>query len=276
MQKRWLLLVPVLFVAHIAANFALLKAPHTSTALEMQVALPRFVQVAMSGGDRYLAANLASFRALLVSTERMQADNFAIQGKVQRDAAWLNPAHEDNYYIAAAILPWNDELDAGQYVLKQAITARKFDWQPIFYYAFNIYHFEGNPAKAAVELLNARSVVTSENDRMAIENIAARWLEKGFEPKAAMQVVDIMARQAKPGQFKEYLKTRVDRLRVLLSLQEAAAMYISKKGRPAKNFEELRAAGLISVLPVDPFGFGYVMNQAGEPVLLNSAPKVKK
>jgi hypothetical protein len=37
-------------------------------------------------------------------------------GKLQRDIAWFNPAHEDNYYIAAAILPWNGQVDAAQYV----------------------------------------------------------------------------------------------------------------------------------------------------------------
>jgi hypothetical protein len=46
-----------------------------------------------------------AFRALVVSTETMSAENYRILGIVQSDAAWLNPAQEDNYYIAAAFCP---------------------------------------------------------------------------------------------------------------------------------------------------------------------------
>jgi tetratricopeptide (TPR) repeat protein len=139
---------------------ALDRIRHTSVVEEMQVALPRFVQVGLAGGDRYLAANINGFRALVASTERMKADNFKIQGRVQQDVAWLNPAHEDNYYIAAAILPWNGEVDAAQDVLLRAINARPTDWQPIFYYAFNLYYFKHDPVSAAQWLQKALPLVS--------------------------------------------------------------------------------------------------------------------
>jgi len=95
---------------------ALYARPRPPVSPEMEVAMPRFVQVVMAAGDRFLAANLAVFRALVVSTATMSAENYRILGIVQSDAAWLNPAQEDNYYIAAAILPWAGEVAAAQYI----------------------------------------------------------------------------------------------------------------------------------------------------------------
>jgi hypothetical protein len=103
-------------------------APRQSVNVEMQVALPLFVQVAMAGGDRFLAANIAAIRALWVDNFKMQREEFKVLAKVQEDVSWLNPGHEDNYYIAAAILPWNGELDAAQRILARATMARRFDY----------------------------------------------------------------------------------------------------------------------------------------------------
>ncbi len=265
------LLLAVLLYA--AAINHLNKIPRTSVVQEMQVALPRFVQVGLAGGDRYLAANINGFRALVASTYSMQADNFKIQGRVQQDVAWLNPAHEDNYYIAAAILPWNGEVDAAQNVLRRAIAARPFDWQPIFYYAFNLYHFKRDPVAAAQWLLKASPRATDQNDRFAIENVAARWFEKGYEPRLAIGVIDSMANQSRESGFKHYLKMRVERLRTLETLQEAARQYQIRNGRPLREISELVSAGLIHALPTDPFGFGYVVDKDGQPILLNTPPR---
>ena len=87
-------------------------APRQSVNVEMQVALPLFVQVAMAAGDRFLAANIAAIRALWVDNFKMQKEEFKVLAKVQENVSWLNPGHEDNYYIAAAILPWNGEVEA--------------------------------------------------------------------------------------------------------------------------------------------------------------------
>ena len=44
--------------------------------------------------------------------------------------SWLNPAHEDNYYVATATLPWNGQVDAAQMILRRATLARQKDSQP--------------------------------------------------------------------------------------------------------------------------------------------------
>ena len=129
--------------------------PRKTVSSEIRVALPLFVQVFMFGGDRYLAANVAGIRALVVETGKMSPDEFAILGRVQEDVSWLNPGHEDNYYTAAAILPWNGQLDAAQRILVRATEARFYDYQPAFYYAFHLLHYQRDAVGASDWLLKA-------------------------------------------------------------------------------------------------------------------------
>lgn len=249
--------------------------PRISASQEMMVVFPRFIQVAMAAGDRYLAANLAGFRVLVAETNKMKEANFAVQAKLQKDIAWLNPGHEDNYYIASAILPWNGQLEAAQYVLRRAIDGRPADWSPLFYYAFNLYHFQRDPATAAQWLLKAVERPMSENDALAVQNIAVRWFEKGYQPIQAAALVDGIARQSRSEGFKKYLNQRAQRIRSLAQLQEAASKYQAVTGKMPSELDDLIKAKIITALPIDPFGFGFALDNNGTPILLN-VPKQGK
>lgn len=272
LPSRWCRMAGLAGVAAIAACYVIAvhrlgQVPRADVSEEMQVALPRFIQVVLAGGDRYLAADVATFRALVASTEKMRSDNYAVQAQVQRDAAWLNPAHEDNYYVAAAILPWNGQFDAGQEVLARAMAARPWDWNPPFYFAFDLYHLKRQPVAAANVLLRAAPMVRSEQNRMAMEGLAYAWYERGYDTASALKMLELSAESARSGALKSYLVIRAARLRSLLQLQEAAARFAEKTGRPLHSLDELVTHGLIDRLPVDPFGVGYALNEKGEPVL---------
>lgn len=271
-QLVWILLLLSGMAAHIVALSAMRKQSRQDVAIEMQVALPRLVQVFMAGGDRYLAANLAGFRALVSSTEKMNADNYHIQGIVQSDAAWLNPAHQDNYYIAAAILPWNGEVAAGDYVLRKAIDSRPFDWSPVFYYAFNRMYFDHDHVAAANWLRFGAKRAIDVNDHYLLENMAARWYEQGYDTRTAILVVEAMAKGARDSEFRKYLNMRVTRLNALLKLEKAAAEYQDRFHQSAASLAELKRSGVIDRIPEDPFGFGFAIKN-GKATLLNNSPK---
>lgn len=264
-----LLLVAVL--AYVGAQRNIQPRNNETAGPELLVSLPLAAQVLMAVGDRNLAANLAGFRVLVADTLRMNASDFAVQGRLQHDIAWLNPVHEDNYYIAAALLPWNGQLEAAQFVLRHASETRIFDYQPVFYYAFNIYHFRRDPATAAQLLLDAANRPIEQQDQWALQNLAARWLERGYQTGTAATLVDAMAKNAPPGGFKKYLGLRAQRLRDLARLQELALQYRATTGRDLGDLQELVAAGLIDAIPRDPIGFGYTVGPNGEPMLKTTA-----
>lgn len=250
--------------------------PHATVSQEMQVALPRFVQVVLTAGDRYLAANVATWRSLVASTEFMAKDNFAIQARLQRDAAWFNPGQEDNYYVAAAVLPWAGEFDAAQDVLWRAYEGRPFDWQPMFYYAFNVYQFKHDSVTAANLMREGGRRPMSENNRYMFESIAASWYEKGYDPAVAVRVVESMAQGARSSGFRKYLETRAARLRMLLELREVAAKFRARAGRPAHSLDELVRSGFLVAVPRDPFGIGFDIDATGEPIFRRPAAGKKQ
>lgn len=244
---------------------ALYARPRPPVTLEMQVAMPRFVQVLMAAGDRFLAANLAGFRALVASTETMQAENYRILGIVQSDAAWLNPAHEDNYYIAAAILPWAGEVAAAQYILGQATEGRPFDPLPPFYYGFDELHFRKDPVEGAKWLRIAASHTSDETEQIQLQQMAALWLSKGEDLEFSIRLLRTMARETRHKAFARFLEKRAERLQNLLLLERAIARYTALTREPPKRLQQIVERSILPVIPSDPFSQQYEIDAHGKP-----------
>lgn len=261
----WLLLGLLSFAGFAALVPGLYARPRPPASAEMEVAIPRFAQVLTAAGDRYLAADLSAFRALVASTERMDRENYRILGIVQSDVAWLNPAHEDNYYIAAAILPWNGEFEAAQYVLQQASKARPFDWQPAFYYAFNAWHFRRNTREGAEWLKIAAEQALDEGERFQLQQLAAQWAGNTQDRAFAIRLHKAMARETRHKGFAAFLEKRATRLENLLRIEEAIARYEERTGRSPLDMGELVALRLLAEVPRDPFAMQYVIGRDGKP-----------
>jgi hypothetical protein len=259
--------------AFVVGTAALSGRPHPFMRSEISVRLPVFAQVLSTAGDRYLAANFGAIRALITETAKMRPEEYPVLAGVQMDVSALNPAHEDNYYTAAAILPWSGELDAAQEVLRRASEARPFDYQPGFYYAFNLLHFKRDAVAASAWLRKAAEPLTDQDEKLTMQNFAAQWIERANDPMLSVRVVEAMAMQSKTPAFKSYLIARAGRLRSLIELRTAADMYAERQGRRPDRVEQLVSSGLLPSLPTDPFGFGFKIDSAGEVQLLNEAPR---
>ena len=270
----------LLALACLAVNAAivprLFERPRPPASAEMQVALPRFVQVLMAGGDRYLAANLAGFRALVSSPHTMAAENFRVLSLVQSDTAWLNPAHEDNYYIAAAVLPWYGEVAATQSILRRASAARPFDWAPPFYFAFNALHFYKNTAEGAEWLREAARHTIDEGEQLDFQQLAALWVAKGEDPELAIRIHRAMAKESKHRGFANFLEKRAVRLENLLTIDQAIARYLQKTRRPPAQLRDLLDQGLLPRVPDDPFSGHYGIDRNGKAQIVVLPPVIRQ
>ncbi len=264
-QRLWLIIALLAFGLYAALVPYIYSRPRPPVSSEMEVAIPRFAQVLMAAGDRYLAADLAGFRALVAPTEKMDAENYRILAIVQSDIAWFNPAHEDNYYVAAAILPWAGEIDAAQYILQRASVARPFDWLPAFYYAFNAFHLLKKPQEGAEWLRIAASQATDENEKIQLQQVAALWTAKGEDIEVAIRLHRAMAKEARDKGFAGFLEKRALRLENFLLLKLAMARYVEVTGEKPIRLQQLLEHGLILSVPSDPFGMQYVIDGDGKP-----------
>lgn len=262
------LMAPVALVFSLAAYVIGIKQTEQSRWIappeQMRIALPAELQVFMALGDRYLAANLEVFRALVLSIDKTDPDSLKVLADVQKGASRLNPAHEDNYYIGQAILPWMGFVEPTQFIESRATDARPWDFLPGFFYAFNRYYFENKPQQASNILL---SVADRLPDNAGVLEIAAKWQEKGEDPHTALAVIRSMLQSTHDAKLKAALQRRIDRLEGVIALREAAARYEKRTGQRLKQLSDLVASGEMQALPRDPTGLGYALSEQGVPVL---------
>lgn len=270
-DASWLVVLAVCMATFAMAVDKVKTLRRDRSAPEIQLVLPLFVQVGMAAGDRYLAANGAAVRGLVTTTAQMGAAEYEILAALQESASWLNPAHEDNYYTAAAILPWNDQVDSAQTILRRASLARPYDFQPAFLYAFHLLYFKHQPEGAAAWLQMAAGRLSDENERLMMLNYAVRWMDKSRDLDNAIAVISALAKQARRADFRAYLEQRVVRLNNLKLVRANAKEFARRFGRPLQKPDELVSSGIMKQLPKDPFGYGYAMGRDGQ-VMLHQGP----
>lgn len=258
---------PILPAAILGVGLALFvlgnwKADHRPRAEDlMTVALPIPLQLAYAAGDRYLAANAGTWRAIMVGTQKLPPETLAALARVQEDVSWLNPAHEDNYYTATAILPWEGQVARTQTILHSATEARPEDVYPPFYYGFNQVHFLGDVPGAVEAFRIAAGHAQDEGTRQALTVLAARWSEKSDDTEMAIQMVRVMADATRDRALKDYLQLRIQRLEGLLVLRNAQKQFVQRFGRALASVDELVASGLITKVPQDPLDGGYAVSK---------------
>lgn len=254
------------------ANKAVLDLPRPKADAEIEVGMPVSAQLLISGGDRYLAATLGTIRVLVADTQNLSPEGFALLGKIQSDVAWLNPANEDNFYIAAAILPWNGQLDAAQYVLHRASDARPFDWQPPFYVAFNYYFFLKSPVEGARWLKRAAEHTRFEDEKLNLQQIAALWAAKSPDLHMAIRLHRELIQSTKHREFAVFLEKRIGRLENLLAIDVAQSKFSIENSRAATHIDDLIDGGFLPAVPIDPFGMQYEIASDGRAAVAKRIP----
>ncbi len=233
------------------------RPPAQESPEELSVALSVPAQLLLHAGDRFMAANAAIWRAIVVDTTILPKEALKVLARIQVDASWLNPAHEDNYYIAAAILPWEGQVASAQIVLQRATDARRNDYLPPFFYGFNQLQFFGDAAGASAAALIGAEHAQDPGDRQLLTVIGAKWLERTDDADAAQRVVLALAQGTSDRALKQHLLQRSERLRGLGVLRDAARSYERDQGRKLERLEDLVQAGYLAKLPQDPVGSGY-------------------
>lgn len=233
---------------------------------QVRVALPRLLQLLLAGGDRYLAANISVFRATMIDSNIIDAGSREALASIQRDAAIFNAAHEDNYYIATATLPWMGDVGSAQDILQRAMKVRVRDVYPAFFYGFNRKHFFSDAKGGADYLLLAAQRASNQGERDALTAIAARWYERSEDLAFSRSVLLQMAKQAKNKTLQSYLNARAQRVQSLLDLREATEKYRLAGLGKLSRLEQLVSSGMLDALPSDPVGNGFSVNAAGRPV----------
>lgn len=270
-RSRILLAASAFAVFAVAAQW-LGRHPARHVPAGLLVTLPPPVQVLLAGGDRHLAANAAVARVLAYPADLIRPEDKPVRAKIQADAALLNAAHEDNYYMAAATLEEATLAPAVFLTLEHAHVARPFDMQPAYYLAVLNVLYLGNFDAGARWASIAAQRADSEANRVALERMSARWAMRAQDAQLGLSMLEAMYAQARTRALKRYLEERLVSLRGLLEWRGAAERFAAQNGRAPVSFDELRAGGFIAAEPVPARGFAYALTPNGVPQLVRIKP----
>ncbi|MVW76734.1 hypothetical protein [Pseudomonas xionganensis] len=212
------------------------------------------VLLALFGGDRFLAANLETFRLAATGVGWGQADTGYLV-RAQYEVARLNACHEDNYYLANGLLTWGGAEREGNAVLKRASNCRFWDELPPFFYGFNKFFFERDK-KTAAEYLNMAAQRSTRNAAGFRKLAIMLKVEDIQDERVALEFLQGERDQAKDPKLKDMLSKRAVRLEGLVALREAQRQY-EKQGAVLQDPQQLLDAGLLQAFPEDPLRLGY-------------------
>lgn len=223
-----------------------------------RVVMPAPVQLLMTGGDRFLSANIESIRAVATTSDAPEAAEYnALFGiRARRVVAQLNPCHEDNYYQGNALLTWGGAVSQGNELLRRATECRTWDEIPPFFYAFNQFYFlrdiEG--ARSSLEIAADRSPANAAAYRKFGIMIAAGEIK---DDAVALDFLRREREQATDAKLAEMLDKRVARLEGLMVLREAQERYEARFGQALPHPKALIESGELKAFPTDPLRIGY-------------------
>jgi len=212
--------------------------------------------VALYGADKYLAANLESFRLAATSFDYYanQLDVFYLV-RAQRVVSQLNACHEDNYYWANGFLSHSGVIDVGNEILARASNCRVWDGIPSFLYATNLMFVKPDP-KGAIAALKVAQQRWKENAR-GIANIIHSITANQFDDaSAAIEYLEEEQKHATTERTKKALQHRINRIKGLIVLRDAQKEYEAKFGK-LEYLEQLTEKNILAELPEDPLYLGY-------------------
>jgi hypothetical protein len=250
-----LMLAVVAYCAFVAGSKNLAATPMKADDVQGSVVLPPTLQTVLYMGDRYLAANIDSSRVLAIGgdTSSIYSDYYH---RLHEGVSLLNPCHEDNFYIANALLAWAGGVDPALRILREATRCRFWDETPPFFLGYNLYFFkrENAAAKAMLDVAASRS----STNRAAYQQIGVMMQAAGFPNSASARSYLVAQReQSRDAKMREMLTRRIGRLDGLIALNDAQMKYEKQLGKPLENPQELIAKGFISAFPTDPTRLGY-------------------
>lgn len=253
--------------AYILSTSQVKALPRAKPIEKINVAISPTVQIVLTGGDSFLAANLAVFRATILPIQDIDPADFPTLAKVQEDASRLNPAQGDNYYIGQGVLPWIGWHRTAIDILERATPARPGDFLPPYFLGFDYMYFEGKFEESGSYYREAANRVGGKN-RDALLNTAAKFMEKSDDPATAIQFITGLIKSTRNRGLQQFLQARIVRLERLIVLREAATKYQQIHQTPPRQLSDLVQSGLLQELPVDPLGIGYRLDERGVPQII--------
>jgi hypothetical protein len=173
----------------------------------------------------------------------------------------LDPYFLDPYYFAQANLTWEGNLvREANLLLEKGSQYRDWDWMLPFYVGFNHFYFLKENDQASVYLMEASR---RPGATPLIASLATRLALKGKRTENAIFFLKEMLRREEDEEVKKSYRLRLEALSGILALERAVELFREKFEYFPTSLDSLVEAGLISKIPIDPYGGNFFISYDG-------------
>lgn len=170
----------------------------------------------------------------------------------------LDPYFFLTCFYTQANLPWRPDMtEKAIELLKISSTHRDWDWQPDFYIGFDYYYHLSDNLSGSKYLMAASK---KPGAPPLLGLLGARLAQKEGQTNAGITFLKAMHANEENERKKDQIQQRINALEGVLILEKAVETFRQKTNRPPKDLDELVATGILSSLPENPYGEGYIYN----------------
>jgi tetratricopeptide (TPR) repeat protein len=193
--------------------------------------------------------------------ERRQAPNWGRMYDALFTSARLDPYNMDTYYLTQAVLPWEARLVKPTIeLLEYGFAHRPWDWYLPLFLSFDYVYFLRDYEKAGYYMAKAAAL----NPRAGyFYTLSARYFYEAGRTAFALAYLKELIATERNEHIRQMMITRAEALEAILRLEQAVSAFQERYHRLPRDLDEVKRAGLIDRMPVDPYGGTFYLDNQG-------------
>ncbi len=226
-------------------------------------------------GYHHLGADILWLRLIqVIGKKRNSADEYEWMYHALDVITTLDPQYAYAYYAGGVILgDLANRTDLSNRLLEKGINANPEVWDIPFLLGYNYYFLLGDPAKGAEYIMKAASLP----DRPAyLPGLATRMAAEAGSPDTALAFLEARLLETQDPEMREVLAYRMKEVTIeqdLRMLESAVEAYRKQHRALPATLTDLVAAGVLSMLPQEPFGGDYRLDRKTGAVTSSTHPE---
>ena len=228
--------------------------------------LPSTLTLQLSSlGNRELLATLIFYNTEFYYGEkagfRKETPELKLVYDALNKATDLDPRNMDCYYFAQGTLSWvKPAIPVLNRLLKKGFTYRPWDWYLPFFIGANYYFQLKDPGQAAEYMQQAAKL----NPRSPLfATLAARMFYQGNQTEAGIIYLKSLLKETSNPLFRKKFEKRLQALEAIFFLEQGVKKYEERFAKPPDRMRDLVTAGIVSKMPVDPYGGRFYIGKDG-------------
>ena len=226
-------------------------------------------------GYHHLGADLLWLRLIqVIGKRRNSADEYEWMYHALDVITTLDPQYAYAYYVGGNILgDLANRPDLSNRLLEKGVKANPEVWNIPFLLGYNYYFLLGDPAKGAEYIMKAASL---PDGPAYLPGLATRMAAEAGNPDTALAFLKARLTDTHDPEMREVLAYRMKEViieRDLRLLEHAVEVYRTQYHTLPATLTDLVEAGVLPVLPQEPFGGDYQLNRKSGVVFSSTHPE---